>query len=112
VLPFATQVVATFPPDRLPVAFYIGTITVSAACITVLDLLVVRREPLRRPGTEDDARAGLASGLVTTGLFALALLLGTTVRSVNYLGLLLLLLSGPLDRLVVRARRRPRPGSP
>jgi uncharacterized membrane protein len=103
VLPFATQVVAGFPPDPLPVAIYIGTITLSSACITVLGLLVVRRDALRRPGTEDDARAGLISGVVTTALFALALVLGTAIRSVNYLGLLLLFVSGPLERLVDRA---------
>ena len=104
-LPFATQVVATYPADALPVGLYVGTITVSSVCITVLDLLVVRREALRRPGTEDDARAGLLASSVTTALFAVALVLGTTIRAVNYYGLLLLLLSGPIERLVARALR-------
>lgn len=107
VLPFATQVVATYPADALPVGVYVGTITVSSACITVLDLLVARREPLRKPGVEDDARAGLTASVVTTVLFAVALVLGTTIRAVNYYGLLLLLFSGPIERLVARARRRP-----
>jgi uncharacterized membrane protein len=106
VLPFATQVVATYPADALPVALYVGTITVSSVCIALLDLLVVRRSGLRRPGTEDDARAGLVASTVTTTLFAVALVLGTTIRAVNYYGLLLLLLSGPLERLVARLRRR------
>jgi uncharacterized membrane protein len=103
-LPFATQVVATYPADALPVALYIGTITVGSACVTVLNLLVVHRDRLRRPGTEDDARAGLVGGIVTTALFAVALVLGAVFRAVNYYALLLLLVSGPIERLVLRAR--------
>jgi len=105
VLPFATQVVAVYPPVPLAVATYIGTITASSACIAVLDWMVVRRDGLRREGMAEDARAGLLGGVVTTGLFAVALLLGVALRPVNYYGLLLLLLSGPIERAVARRRR-------
>jgi uncharacterized membrane protein len=105
VLPFATQVVATYPADALPVGIYVGTITLSSALVSALDLLVVRRVTLRRPGSEDDARAGLVTGLVTTALFAVALVLGTTMRGVNYYGMLVLLAAGSVDRLVGRLRR-------
>jgi uncharacterized membrane protein len=104
VLPFATQVVAAYPPVPLAVGTYIGTITVSSACVAVLDWMVVRRAGLRRDGMLEDARDGLLGGVVTTALFALALVLGTAVRAVNYYGLLVLLLSGPVERLARRAR--------
>jgi uncharacterized membrane protein len=104
VLPFATQVVTAYRATALPVATYVGTVTLSAACITVLDGMVLRKPALRREGMADDARTGFVSGAVTTGLFALALVLGVAVRAVNYYGLLLLLLSGPVERLVLRRR--------
>ncbi|MGY1641743.1 TMEM175 family protein [Geodermatophilus sp. SYSU D00703] len=94
-LPFATQVVALYGVDRLAVAVYIGTMAVSSACLTALSLLVWRREPLRRAGTPPQPPV---AGLVTTGTILVALLLGVLFPAVNYLGLFLLFLTGPLER--------------
>jgi len=95
-LPFATQVVAVYGSDRLAVALYIGTMAVSSACLTVLSVLVWRREPLRRAGTHPQPPV---SGLITTGTILVALVLGVLFPEVNYFGLFLLFLTGPLERL-------------
>jgi uncharacterized membrane protein len=100
-LPFATQVVAGFSADRLAVATYIGTIAVSTVCLCALTLLVWRRPALRREGVSA-ADATPAPALVTTGILLVALALGTAFQAVNYFALFLLLLTGPVERLLVR----------
>jgi uncharacterized membrane protein len=112
-LPFATQLAAAYPVrDRLAVGVYIGTITLSSIFLSAAAVLVWRRPALRRTGvTEEDAFPRAA--FLTTGLLVLAFALATAIPAVNYYGLLLLLLTGPADRLLPRrsgaAPARPRP---
>jgi uncharacterized membrane protein len=94
-LPFATQVVAVYGTDRLAVGLYIGTMAVSSACLTALSLLVWRREPLRRAGAPPQPPV---AGVVTTATIVVALVLGVLFPAVNYYGLFLLFLTGPLER--------------
>jgi uncharacterized membrane protein len=103
-LPFATQVVGSYPPEPLAVGLYIGTLTVSSASLSAVVVLVWRRPALRR---EADAPAVAPwPSLATTGLLVAALLIGTLVRQVNYGAMLLLLLSGPLESWLGRRDRR------
>jgi uncharacterized membrane protein len=104
-IPFSTQVIAEYSTERLSVGLYIGTIAVSSACGTALALLVHRRPALRRAGVAPGDTSPLAS-VVTTALVLLALLLGVAVPAVNFFALLLLLLTGPLVRLLARGRPR------
>jgi uncharacterized membrane protein len=101
-LPFATQLGAAYPThDRLAVAVYVGTITLSSIFLAVAAVLVWRRPALRRTGiTEQDAFPRAA--FLTTGALVVAFALGTAFPAVNYYGLLLLLLTGPVDRLLPR----------
>jgi uncharacterized membrane protein len=101
-LPFATQLAAAYPRhDRLAVAVYVGTIMLSSIFLAVAAVLVWRRPALRRKGiTERDAFPRAA--FLTTSVLVLAFVLGTAIPAVNYLGLLLLLLTGPVDRLLPR----------
>ncbi len=109
-LPFATQVAAVYGADRLAIAVYIGTMTLSSVCQSVLALLVRRRPALRRPGVDaSDVDPGMA--LATTGLFLLALVLGVLAPVVNYLSLLLLFLARPAHRARARRRARRVPGA-
>jgi uncharacterized membrane protein len=101
-MPFATQVVAVYGTDRPAIATYIGTMTASSACLSALSMLVWQRPSLRREGTDTQSDPPWAS-LVTTGILVLALLIGVLVAAVNYWALLLLFLTGPVDR---RLRRR------
>ena len=99
-LPFATQLAAAYPArDRLAVAVYVGTITVSSVFLAVAAVLIWRRPGLRREGvSERDAFPRAA--FLTTGALLLAFVLATAIPAVNYFGLLLLLLTGPADRLL------------
>jgi len=105
-LPFATQVVATYGPARLAVATYIGTILVSQACLSVLSLLLWRRPRLRRDGA-DTRQTPPWAALATTALLILALVLGVAIPAVNYWALLVLFLSGPVERLIHQGAKRP-----
>jgi len=96
VLPFATQVLAVYGTDRLAIATYIGTMTASSACLSVLSVLVWRRQPLRRAGTATQPNLPWAS-LVTTGTLVVALLVGVLIPAINYFALLLLFLTGPVE---------------
>lgn len=102
VLPFATQVVAVHGTDRLAVAAYIGTMTASSACLSMLSVLVWLRPPLRRAGTAPPDLPW--TSLVTTGTLVVALVVGVLVPSVNFFALFLLFLTGPLEKLLRRAR--------
>ena len=104
-LPFATQVIADFGTDRLAVALYMGTMTLSSLTSTLLFVLVHRSAVLRRPGVAA-ADVPLVPAFVTTGLLVLALVLGVAFRSVNFYALLLLFLGGPVEALVGRLDRR------
>jgi uncharacterized membrane protein len=104
-LPFATQVIAEFGTDRLSVGLYIGTILASSSATTALVLLLRRRAPLRRHGVSA-ADVDVARSVATTGLLALALVVGVVFRSVNFFAMFLLFLSGPAERLVHRVHAR------
>ena len=103
-LPFATQLAAAYPVrERLAVGVYIGTIALSSILLAAAATLVWRRPALRREGiSERDAFPRAA--FLTTGLLVLAFVLGTAIQAVNYYALLLLLLTGPADRLLPRRR--------
>jgi len=51
-LPFATEVAAVYGDSRLAIGIYIGTMTLSSTCLTLLTLFLVRRPYLRRPGAD------------------------------------------------------------
>lgn len=107
-LPFATQVLAVYGTDRLAIATYIGTMTASSACLSVLSVLVWQRPFLRRAGPDTPPNPPRAS-LVTTGTLVLALLIGVLIPAINYWALLLLFLTGPVEgRLHRRTSALPR----
>jgi uncharacterized membrane protein len=80
-LPFATQVVGSFPPEPLAVLIDIGTSTVSSACLAAITFHVWRRPTLRRHA--DEAPAAPWAALATTGILVVALVLGTMSRRIN-----------------------------
>ena len=104
-LPFATEVAAVYGNGtRLGIALYIGTMTVSSACLTVLSLMVSGRPHLRRHGY-DGAEDDPTGSLLTTAALGLALVVGVAVPAVGYLALLLLFLPDPVRRLLARRAR-------
>lgn len=105
-LPFATQLIAEFPAtDRLAVGVYIGTITLSSLFLAAVGVLVWRRPALRREGvTEREVAPWVV--LANAGAFVVALVLGTALPHLNYYALLLLFLTGPIDRLIRGRKQR------
>jgi len=107
IVPFTTQVVAEFGTDRLSVGLYVGTIAAGSALTTLLTVLVQRRPHLRRTSVAA-ADVLVTPALVTTGLLVVALVVGVALPAANFWALLLLWLSGPVERLVGRWWARPR----
>jgi uncharacterized membrane protein len=105
-LPFATQLTAEFPARQpLVVGVYIGTMTVSSLFLTAMGLLVWRRPELRREGVRQRDVAPRIL-LVNSAAFMVALVLGTALPRVNYYALLLLFLTGWVERLLERRAAR------
>jgi uncharacterized membrane protein len=105
-LPFATQLITAYPAeDRVPIGVYLGTLALSSVFLCLAATLVWRRPPLRREGVPVGDAAPWAA-LTTTVLLLLALALGLAFPRVNYLGLLLLFVSSPVERLLRRPGRR------
>jgi uncharacterized membrane protein len=100
-LPFATEVAAVYGDSRLAIGIYIGTMTLSSACLTLLTLSLVRRPYLRRPGA-DPAEDDLPGAFLVTGTFVLALVVGVAVPAIGYLALLLLFLPDRVRGLLAR----------
>jgi uncharacterized membrane protein len=110
-LPFATQLTADYPAhDRLAVLVYLGTMALSSMFLAAAAVLVWRRPALRRQGISEGQALPRAS-LVTTAALLLALAIGVAFPRVNYYGLLLLLLTGPVERLLAH-RDGPEPLDP
>lgn len=100
-LPLPTAMAAEFPADRVVLALYIGTMTVSSALLSATDLYVRRHpeiQPAGDPLPERDARVGL----VTNALFVVALIGAMIVPAWNYWWLFALVLTGPVIALLSR----------
>jgi uncharacterized membrane protein len=101
-LPFATQLAAAYPArDRLAVLVYVGTMALSSVFLAASAALVWRRPALRREGVSE-RQAVPRAALLTAGALLLAVVLGVAFPRINYFGLLLLVLTGPVDRLLAR----------
>jgi uncharacterized membrane protein len=101
-LPFASQLTSAYSAhDRLVIGVYLGTLALNSTFLLVTATLVWRRPPLRREGvTEEDAIPWAA--LATAVALLLALVIGVAFPRVNYLALLLLFASRPVERLLRR----------
>jgi hypothetical protein len=86
---------------------YIGTMTASSACLSVLSVLVWRRARLRREGTDTQPHLPWGS-LVTSGTLVVALVVGVLVPAINYFALFLLFLTGPVEARLHRRSVLPR----
>lgn len=109
--PVGTAVNTSFDPgaNRLSVGLYLAVMTGCSALLTALAALVHRDGGLT-DGRDADGLRRLVGSATTTGAFLVALVVGTAVPWINDWALLLLALTGPADRVVMRvlARRRPR----
>lgn len=103
-LPVATAMVGAMDSDRFQLGVYIGSMLTTSLLALAMQLLLLRNPHLSKP-ENPASRAALPDLITTSGLFALALALGLAIPGVQYWGLLVLLLSGPVERLLQRRMR-------
>jgi uncharacterized membrane protein len=105
-LPFPTQLIGAYPPDRFTTVFYLGTLLAGSLCHTTL-ALIVRRDPRVRAGAEPPSVESLGNFVLSTVVFALAVVVAFIEPGLGYYALLLLFFPSMISRWVLR--RRPRP---
>ncbi|ADJ45217.1 hypothetical protein AMES_3392 [Amycolatopsis mediterranei S699] len=105
-LPFPTQLIGAYPPDRFTAVFYLGTLLASSLCHTAL-ALIVRRDPRVRAGTEPVSGESVGTFVLSTVVFALAVVVAFIKPGLGYYVLLLLFFPAMISRWA--QRRRPQP---
>jgi uncharacterized membrane protein len=105
VLPLPTAMTARFDTVPLTVGFYVGTMLVSSALLTLLALMI-RGNPALEAADNPIPRLMIDNSVATTTLFLVALLIGVLAPAVNYFALFVLVLSGPVRVLVERTAGR------
>jgi len=109
-LPWPTAIITAYDTSALTVLLYTGTLVVSSGSLAAM-AVVVHRNPALSAGRSRETRdhvLGIVSSFVA---LVVALVLGTVfVDTVNYRALLLLFVTGPVERLIERRwSRRPGP---
>jgi uncharacterized membrane protein len=107
VVPFPTEMVGAFADDAFTLRFYVLTLFVSSALLSVMTVLV--RRSLAAPGAPRHVATGS-----TAALFLVVFVVTLVAPQWSYWPLLLLLATGPLERLLgpVIERRLNRPPQP
>jgi uncharacterized membrane protein len=105
-LPFPTGMIGTYGTDHFTTTFYVASVLASSLCQTIL-IVIIFRTPALQSDENPATPTNVANAISATGLLVVALLLTALVPAVNYLSLLLLLLSP----LVVALWKRLRPAT-
>lgn len=101
-LPFAAQELSNlYSSDPWVFVLYIGLVTVASAALALISERVARRPELRQSATAEGADVGR---WITTLLLLAALVLVLLLPQPGMFWLLLLLLSGPIEKLWARRR--------
>lgn len=103
-LPVPTAMLGQMPTDSLQPVLYIGTLI-----MTQVTTMITRVYLLRHPEITDSAperlRRGVTGDVASIILFLVAMVIAATVHPVGYYALLLVALSGPFERMLLRRRR-------
>lgn len=113
-LPWPTAIITAYDPSPGTVLLYVGTLVVSSGSLTLLGI-AVRRDPAVSVGRDGETRDEVLGNATTLAMLVVALVVGSVFpEAVNYKALLLLLLSGPVERVVKRFwwRDREEPAAP
>jgi uncharacterized membrane protein len=105
-LPFPTGMIGTYGTDHFTATFYVASVLASSLCQTGL-ILIIFRTPALQSDENPLLATNVANAVSATGLLVVALLLTAFVPSLNYLPLLLLLLSRPVVALWERLATSP-----
>lgn len=105
-LAVATAMVGSMETDALQKVVYIGTM-LATSLVTLGSYLYLLRHPDLLVRNDAALTGGLAAAIALSTLFALALAVALVVPRVDYLAMFVLLLTGPLQRvLATRLRSR------
>jgi TMEM175 potassium channel family protein len=106
-LPFATAVITAYDPSPGTVLLYVGTLVVSSGSLSLV-ATAVHRDPALSEGRSRESRDEVLGSVTALAALLVALVLGAVFADrVNYWALLLLFLSGPVERLVRRRWTQP-----
>jgi uncharacterized membrane protein len=101
-LPWPTAVITAYRTSWLTVLLYTGTLVVSSGSLVAM-ALVVHRNPALSADRSRERREDLLTSASSFVALVVALVLGTVFpRTVGYWALLLLLVTGPFERLIAR----------
>lgn len=108
-LAVATAMAGSMQTDRLQAVLYIGTMLLNVAVMFCCYGLVVRTPALWADGAAPPVGGQAAAGALTL-LMVLALAITLVAPDVGYLSMMVLLLTGPLQRVLRRPLARPHAG--
>lgn len=109
-LPVPTAMLGQMNSDPLQALVYIGTLILTQVT-TLAGWLYLLRHPGLSTAPAQVMRAGIIGDLAAIVLFAIALVIAMLAAPNGYYGLLLLVLSGPLARVLERVLQRGRADS-
>jgi uncharacterized membrane protein len=95
VLPFPTELIGAYQTERFTAVFYLGTLLASSVASTAL-VVIVRRDPQVHGDAEPVSDAAFGNYVVSTAVFALAVVVALIKPGFGYYVLLLLLFPGRL----------------
>ena len=101
VLPFPTEMVGAFSEDPFTLHFYVATLFVSSALLTVMSVLVARSRP-----PEEHAMSRRAGSGSTAVLLLVILVVTFVAPQLGYWPMLLLFATSPVERLLGSVVRR------
>jgi uncharacterized membrane protein len=102
-LPFPTELIGAYPPERFTAVFYLGTLLASSICHTAL-IFIVRRDPRVRADAGAVPSETLGNFVLSTVVFALAVGVAFVKPGLGYYVLLLLFFPPRISRWVLRER--------
>jgi uncharacterized membrane protein len=100
-LPVATALLGQLEVDAAQKVLYIGSLLVTSL-VLLATRVYIRRHPGLHSTSADRLSTGMRGSIVSSSLFALALVLAVAVPSIGYWAMLLLLLTRPISRLTDR----------
>lgn len=106
-LPVPTAMIGQMDADPLQAVVYIGTLLLTQVS-TLAGWLYLARHPELTTTPPETMRAGAIGDAAAILLFAIALLIAVLASPNGYAGLLVLLLTDPVGRVLNRELRRPR----
>lgn len=109
-LPVPTAMLGQLNSDALQAVVYIGTLIMTQVT-TLAGWLYLRRHPELTTAPPAVLRAGVVGDLAAIILFAIALVIAVFTAPNGYVALFILLLNGPLSRLLNRVMLRREGGS-